>query len=142
MKNKDFQFSFTTSKSAEEVFAHLIQPNNWWVGVYGETIEGKSTELNDEFTFKAGSGAHFSIQKLIEIIPGKRIAWSVTESNLSFLEHTNEWSGTKFGFDILSKGSETHVTFTHEGLVPEIECYDACSSGWTQYLQNLKRNMN
>lgn len=134
---KNFQFSFTTSTDAGEVFAHLLDPTNWWVGLFNETIEGASAAIHDEFSFSAGDGAHYSRQKLTEIVPGQKITWLVTESKLSFLKHTNEWAGTRIGFDIARVGNNTHVRFTHEGLVPSIECYGGCSGAWTQYLQNL-----
>ena len=138
MTNKNFEFSFASSKTSNEVFAHLLNPKNWWVGLFGETIEGKSEGINDEFSFRAGDGVHFSNQKLIELVADKKIVWLVTESNLSFLKNTNEWAGTKICFDIEKAGETTKITFTHEGLIPEIECYGGCSSAWTQYLQNLQ----
>lgn len=137
MANKSFQHSFTTSKNPSEVFAHLINPQNWWIGLFGETIEGKSENVNDEFSFRAGNGVHYSNQRLIELLADKKIAWSVTESNLSFLKNPNEWAGTKICFDIEKVGDKTKVTFTHIGLIPPIECYGGCSSAWTKYLQNL-----
>lgn len=137
MANKSFQYSFSTSKNPSEVFAHLINPKNWWVGLFGETIEGKSEGINDEFSFRAGDGVHYSNQKMTELLADKKIVWLVTESNLSFLNNPNEWAGTKICFDIEKVGDETQVTFTHIGLIPPIECYGGCSSAWTQYLQNL-----
>lgn len=142
MANQNFQFSFTSSKKPDEVFTHLINPKNWWVGLFGETIQGKSKDLNDEFSFKAGDGMHYSLQKLVERVANKKIVWLVTESNLSFLKNTNEWAKTKICFDITTENNKTKVTFTHEGLVPKIECYGGCSSAWTQYLQNLQKDLN
>ena len=74
MSNKNFQYNFTTPKNPTEVFTLVLDPKNWWVGLFGETIEGKSQAVNDEFTFSAGDGVHFSRQKLTELVPDKRIA--------------------------------------------------------------------
>lgn len=142
MSNKNFQFSFTTSHKASDVYHLLLDVKKWWSGIYAETIAGKSKNLNDEFSFSAGGGAHYSKQKLVELLPDKRIKWLVTESNLSFLTKTDEWNNTNICFDIEQLNDKTKVTFTHEGLVPQIECYGGCSSAWTQYLENLKDKIN
>jgi len=138
---KNFTYNFTSSKTAEEIFEILTDIEQWWSGLYGETINGKSKKINDEFTFKAGGGAHYTKQKLIEIIPNKKIVWLVTESELTFISHPEEWVNTKIEFDISKEGNKTKVTFTHEGLVPEIECYKDCSMGWTGYLEQLKKKL-
>lgn len=141
MTTTNFQFSFTIVRQPNDVFLHLINPKNWWVGLFGETIEGNSNTINDKFSFRAGDGAHYSKQKLVEVIPDKRIVWQVTESKLTFLKDQNEWDGTKFGFDIMQDNGKTKVTFVHHGLTPDIECYDQCSSAWSQYLYQLKENL-
>lgn len=141
MTNQHFQYSFTSSKNANEVFAFLINPKNWWMGLFDETIEGKSENVNDAFSFSAGGGLHNSNQKLITVIPGKKIVWLVTESNLSFLNNTNEWADSKICFEIEQNGIKTNITFTHIGLMPQIECYESCSIAWSQYMTNLQQHL-
>jgi hypothetical protein len=141
MKKDNFSYSLKTSKTAHEVFELLLDIEQWWSGLFAETINGKSQNVNDEFTFKAGGGVHYSKQQLIELIPHKKIVWLVTDCNLSFLNKTNEWNGTKIRFDLTGDEKSTTITFTHEGLVPQIECYENCSSAWTGYLANLKKKL-
>lgn len=138
MKKESFSYSFVTSKPATEVFRILLDVKRWWSGLYEETIDGKSQKTGDEFTFKAGGGVHYSKQKLVELIPDQKIEWLVTESVLSFLKHRGEWNDSMIRFELAADGKNTRVTFTHEGLVPQIECYDSCASAWTNYLDNLK----
>jgi len=138
---ENYTYSFTTSKSPKEIFELLLNVKKWWSGIYEETITGSSQKLNDEFSFSAGGGMHFSKQKLVDLIPDQKIVWQVMESNLSFLDNPKEWENTKLIFDILVTGNGTRVIFTHEGLKPQIECYDQCSNAWTQYLHNLKNKL-
>jgi len=140
---KNFTYNFSTEKPADEVFKFLLNVTNWWVGFYEETITGNSQHVGDEFSFHAGGGMHITKQKLVEAIPNKKIVWQVIESNLSFLDETDEWDNTQLIFEIQqnSDGS-TAVQFTHQGLAPQIECYDQCSSAWTQYMNQLKTNLN
>ena len=139
MAKQNFKYRFSSSKNTGEVFSHLVDPKNWWIGLFGETIEEKGSGINSEFSFRAGNGVHYSHQKLVELVTDKKIVWLVTESNLSFLKNANEWAGTKICFDIDRVGDTTEITFTHDGLIPQIECYGSCSSAWSQYLQNLQK---
>ena len=141
MTTSSFTVSIKTSVTPKEVFNLLLDIEQWWSGIYGEEIKGESKKMGDEFTFKAGGGAHYSKQKLIELIPNEKVVWLITDSNLSFLSNTGEWINTKIGFEISTEENSTVVTFTHEGLVPQIECYSACSGGWTRYLDKLENKL-
>jgi hypothetical protein len=131
---KDFTTTFLVDQSPRQVFNAITNVRGWWQGLYEEEIIGKTQHLDDEFTFRAGAGAHYSKQKLVELVPDKRVVWLVTEGELSFVDKKNEWQGTKIIFDISKIGNKTQVKFTHEGLSPEVECFDSCSSAWQMYL--------
>ncbi len=136
MTTKNFTLTLLTDKTPEKVFQAVKNVRNWWSGFYSEEIIGDTEKLNDEFSFRAGGDVHYTEHKLIEVIPDKKLVWLITKSNLNFIEKTDEWTGTKMIFDISKKGNKTQLTFTHEGLTPEVECYDACAPAWTQYLEN------
>jgi|SRR6185503_7750367 len=136
MKNKNFTTTLVVDQTPEKVFNAVRNVRGWWSGYYSEKIEGDTEKLNDEFSFTAGPGVHYSKQKLIEVIPDKKVVWLITESDLSFLEKKNEWTGTKVIFDISTHDNKTQLVFTHDGLTPAIECYNACAPAWSQYLQN------
>jgi Uncharacterized conserved protein len=136
MKTSHFTLTLLTEQPPQKIFQAIQNVRGWWSGYYSEEITGATEKLDDEFCFRAGDGVHYSKHKLIEVVPNKKVVWLTTESNLNFIDKTDEWTGTKVIFDITKKGDKTQLTFTHEGLTPKIECYDSCAPAWTQYLQN------
>ena len=135
MNKKDFTISLLVEKTPEEVFKAVTKVRKWWSGYYSEKISGSTKNQDDEFTFRAGDGIHFSRQRLIEVVPNKKIVWQVTDSELTFLKKKDEWTGTRITFDISKSGDKTRLIFTHEGLVPQIECYDSCAPAWDMYVR-------
>lgn len=139
MSNKNFTTSILVSGTPHEVFQILTDVRGWWSGLYGEEIEGVSEKPGDTFSFRAGGGAHYSRQQLVELVPDKRLVWKVTDSNLSFLKQPDEWTGTTIGFDLSEQDGKTRLTFTHTGLTPDMECYDSCAPAWTRYMERLEQ---
>lgn len=79
--------------------------------------------------------------KVVEVIPRKRIVWQVLDNYFSFTEDKTEWKGTKLVFEITEKGDQTEIRFTHEGLVPDYECYGMCSNAWGTYINGSLRRL-
>jgi len=131
VKGQHFHTNMTVHIPAHDAFECINNVTKWWT----ENLEGGTHKLNDEFTVRFGD-VHYSKQKLVEFIPDKKVVWLITDSKLNFLKDKQEWNNTKICFELFSLGNQfTQVHFTHFGLVPEIECYDACSNAWSMYIQ-------
>lgn len=127
MNNQNYTATIEVAKSPEEVFNHLKDVSKWWGK---QDFKGNSSALNDEFIIKHGD-VHYSKQKLIEVVPNRKMVWLVTESKLDWIkEDKNEWTNTRMVFELTPKGDRTELHFTHEGLVPGKECYAKCEQGW------------
>ena len=136
MKTSDFTTTISVDQTPQEAFNAINNVRDWWPG----EIEGNTTKLNGEFSYRYKK-MHYSNQKLVEVIPGKKVVWLVTESSLNFVENKSEWTGTKIIFEISEKGNKTQVRFTHQGLVPQFECFDACSNAWTDIIRDGLREL-
>lgn len=133
---ESFTSSFTVEQSPQEVFDAIRNVRAWWTG----EVRGKCLAVGDEFTFRYGK-VHRSRQRVVEALPGERIVWLVTEAHLAFAENPAEWVGTRIRFDIARQGRGTQVRFTHVGLAPGCDCYEACHDGWTFYVQRSLRGL-
>jgi hypothetical protein len=132
----DFTTTISVDQTPEEAFAAINNVRGWWAGA----IEGSTDKLGDEFTYRY-EDVHYSKQKLTELIPGKKVVWLVTESQLNFAQDKAEWTGTQITFEISRKGNKTEVRFTHLGLIPEFECFNECSSAWGSLIKVSLRSL-
>lgn len=125
-------------KPAGEIFKIITADVSKWWG--GKDLTGSTTKLNDEFVIHH-PGAHYSKQKLIEIIPEKRLVWLVTESNLCWLQNNKaEWTGTKMIFELSNQNNSTLINFTHCGLVPAMESFKKVQQGWDTVIKDYLYN--
>lgn len=129
MSSKDFTIAFETDKTPQEAYDAINNVRGWW----GAGIQGESENVDDEFVYRH-KDLHWTKQRVIELVPGQKVVWLITEAILSFVENKTEWTGTKVIFNISERNGKTEVRLTHEGLTPEVECFDACSGGWTHYV--------
>jgi len=136
MKMQNYQIIINVDATAHEAFESINNVSQWWT----ENLEGSSHKLNDEFSVRFGD-VHYSRQKLIEVEQDKKIVWLVTDSNLNFIKDKQEWTNTKIVFEINTHNKNTQVLFTHVGLAPDVECYDACSNAWREYIQGSLLNL-
>lgn len=128
--SENFTTTFFVDQAPQEVFNAINNVSAWWQG----EVTGGTTTLNDVFTYRM-KDVHYSKQKVTEIIPNKKVVWTVTDSKLNFTQKTDEWTGTRIIFDITAINNKTQVRFMHVGLVPAIECYGGCSGAWTDLIQ-------
>jgi len=106
------------ARSPEVVFNHLLHDvAKFWP----EDFDGESSKLNDEFIFTIGGDSHYSKNKVVELVPNKKVVWLVTESIRKI--DNFDWSGTKMIFELTPKGDLTLIEFTYDGIVLEGE-YD------------------
>ena len=133
---RDYTTTFSVNQTPEEAFEAINNVRGWWEG----QIEGKTEKVGDVFTYRYDN-FHRSKQEVIELIPGKRAVWLVVEGGPKFTKDKTEWRGTKIIFDISKSGSKTEVRFTHQGLIPRLECYNSCTGAWGPLIRNNLRKL-
>jgi hypothetical protein len=136
MKTSDFTATLVADQSPKEVFDAFNNVRGWW----SENIEGGTDQLNDEFRYHY-QDIHYCKIKVVELVPDRKVVWQVLDNYFKFTKDKNEWIGTKIVFEISQKDGQTSATFTHEGLVPQYECFEICREAWTNYVKFSLRNL-
>jgi ketosteroid isomerase-like protein/uncharacterized protein YndB with AHSA1/START domain len=131
MSNKDFTTTVQFTQTPQQVFTAILNVRGWW----SQNIEGNTEKQGDVFDYSYND-VHRSKIKLAEVVPGKKVVWEVLDNYFSFTKDKSEWIGSHIIFDIEEKDGKTELRFTHQGLTPAEECYDACVNGWTQYINH------
>jgi Activator of Hsp90 ATPase homolog 1-like protein len=135
MTERSYTTQFHVRATPGAVYAAIVDPRTWWDGEF----EGSADAVGDEFTYRFEE-LHASRQRVTELVPDERVTWLVVEGGPTFVDTGNEWAGTTIVFDLAPAGDGTELRFTHLGLVPQFECYEACSAAWTHYVgESLRR---
>jgi len=116
VNNSSYTNSIEVPFSPKVVFDQINNVSKWWP----EDFEGECSKLSDEFTFRTGD-VHYSKQRIVEFVPGRKVVWLVTES----IRKTDnyEWTGAEMTFELSPHGDNTLLKFTYSGPVAENE-YD------------------
>jgi hypothetical protein len=136
MKDQNFSTTIVVDNTPDEVFSAINNVRGWW----SEDVEGRTDKLGAEFTYRY-KDVHLCKLRIIDFVHNRKVIWLVLDNHFSFTKDKTEWKGTKVIFDIAHKGNNTEIRFTHLGLVPEYECYDACSDGWRTYIRGSLRDL-
>lgn len=136
MSEQDYTTTLHSTLSRRDVFDAAADPRQWW----SETITGVTDAVGGVFEYEV-PGVHYCKVEVTELVPGVRIVWRVLEATLSFVADRHEWKGTEIRFHIEERDGATGLRFTHVGLVPSAECYEACFDGWSFYIGTSLRRL-
>jgi hypothetical protein len=136
MKMQGFTTVLLVDQSPQEAFKAINNVRGWW----SENIEGITDRTGSEFLYHY-KDVHIAKMKIVEWIDPKKVAWLVMDNYFKFTVDKNEWKNTKVVFEIARKGKQTAIRFTHQGLFPQLECYEVCLDAWSHYIHNSLKNL-
>jgi uncharacterized protein YndB with AHSA1/START domain len=130
MEKNNFTISIGAEISAGEALNKISNVPAWW----GVTFSGSADQQGDRFVIKMGGDSFFNFT-VTELVPGHRVVWLVTDCHMPWYTDKTEWTDTRLIFEVTANDGLTELTFTHEGLTPDVECYKDCAPGWTHWIK-------
>lgn len=128
MKNEDYHCSITVNITPQQAFGIISRVSDWWI----MEVEGKTENLNDEFTVHAGTT--WKSFKITEVVPNQKMVWLVTDCNLPWNTDLKEWKGTEIVWEVSTNNNSTQINFTHKGLL-KLDCGNQCMNAWGNYIK-------
>ena len=127
----DYENQVRIGTSPERVFdvlTNVAEFAAWWAPATGSAAEGGKLRI----TFD-GLDDPLVLRVKLAACPSA-VRWEVLEC--AFLP---DWIGTTPVVTLSQDGAAgCHLQFRHEGLSPQLECYQMCRAGWEQYLPSLR----
>jgi hypothetical protein len=134
----NYTTTFQVEQTPQEAYAAINDVRAWWSG----EVKGDTDKIGAEFTYTVPD-IHYCQMEITELDPGRRVVWRVLDSDLTFTNVRDEWTGTTVVFDVSIKDGRTEVRFEHVGLVPAYDCYDSCSNAWSLLVNgNLRKRIS
>ena len=130
-KQANYTTEIDVQAGPDQVFRALTtEMDRWWTTQtegslisVGDTIKVDFPPNNGHWTFKARV-----------LTPGQTVeivcidAFHVVAGQPEEIE--KEWLGTTLRWKISPHGDMTKVAFEHEGLTPQLHCFEICNDGW------------
>jgi hypothetical protein len=124
MTNQNFTSTFSRDQAPEEVFRAINHVRGWW----SEEIEGTTDKLGAEFTYHYKDVRRCKM-KITEFVPGQKIVWLVLDNDFNRCAFPLGFVFSEI-FEVSKKNGRAQLRFTHQGFVPEHECFNVCSNAW------------
>lgn len=111
--------------------------DKWWTAGSGPVnSEGDTVTFKFDTTYWA--------MRATKLVPEKSVEFECIEAHHVHeglpASIRKEWEGTKLIWTIQQQGDKTKISFTHEGLVPSLDCYKICEIGWDHFFVNSLKN--
>ena len=115
----------------------------WW----SAAAEGDLAQEGRRVVVRFAGQQSYWVFEAAEVAPGRRLvavcvdAHHVVDGKPEAVR--TEWLGTRLVWDFAPVSGGTRVTLCHEGLVPDLHCYEVCEAGWAQFFgRSLKRYLD
>jgi len=129
--SESYEQQLTLRASPESIFEAFTTTDGvagWWSSdVTGSFRAGEAFQVGfgdmDRWTLRMGKTKMPS-----------RVEWGVID-----LQRKGDLVGSKIVVTIEPVANDhSRLTFRHEGLTPDLECYDECKSGWDYFMPSIR----
>ena len=135
MSGQGYSTEIVISAKPETVYEAITKDiDKWWT-----ELSNQALQVGDRLVVRFEKTTSW-VMTVSEAFQDRSLVWKVAEANhdLEGITKKDEWKGTTIKWKIVENETGSKVTLTHQGLVPELECFEICQAGWGHFLGSLK----
>lgn len=134
----DYSVTIVVEASRAHVFRAISTELSLWWGAQDNLID------QNKMIFRVSWGEPWYEFELLEYRQDQEMVWECIDANQKIKGLKNiekEWVGTKIHWKLVALTQDrTELEFRHEGLVPELICFEFCSASWGHFLKEALVN--
>ncbi|GLR72983.1 SRPBCC family protein [Agaribacter marinus] len=140
MNQPSYHQVISVNASPEAVYQALTTGyDHWWTTTHGKSFNA----VGDQIKFTFAPNVSFWTMEAKTLVPGKLVELECVDAYHLITDKPEasqtEWLGTKMIWKIEADGEQTKIDFTHNGLTPNLHCYEVCEAGWDMFfVESLK----
>jgi hypothetical protein len=123
---RSYRTTIQSSITPGEALRRIGEVWRWWA----KDVDGAASTVGDLFTVRFASGDRYTL-RVAELEPAERVVWDVTDAFQGWVDNPTEWVGTRIVWTVSPRPDGTSVQLEHVGLVPDLQCFERCTGGWT-----------
>lgn len=128
----NYQTTIKVKAAPEKAYNALTTGfEHWWT-----TPDSHILKIGDTAKFGFSDKFGYWTFKATELTPSRIVLDCVDALHIHEgfpKEIETEWLGTRLIWTIRPEGSGSTIELHHEGLTPDLYCYDICATGWDMF---------
>ena len=130
MSTNNYTRTITVKASPEQAYQALTQGYSaWWTA-----CDGSFESPGDRIKFAFPPQVSYWTFEARKLEPNRSVELECVEALHKLLDDpeasATEWLGSTTRWRIEAQGDGSQIEFVHDGLTPELKCYEICEAGW------------
>jgi|GEM_PF-543329 len=135
IRAENYARTIRVNASLDEAYRALTQGHSaWWTA-----CEGRFRKAGDRIKFAFPPAVSYWTFEAVKLETGARVELECVEAYHKILDKpgapTTEWLGSRVIWQIetIAKKNGAAIHFEHDGLTPNLHCYEVCEAGWNLF---------
>ncbi len=143
-KSNSYERILTVNTSAHHVYEAITTGyDHWWTSTGG----AKFQKIGDQIKFTFPPQISYWTFQAATLRQDEEVELVCTDAYHLLMDlpdaPKDEWLGSRMHFKLTPMGDLTQIHFRHEGLTPDLNCYEVCEEGWDHFfMRSLQDYLN